>query len=64
MEDTSSYPDLMTVADVVAVTKVSEGRVRSMIRCGQLPHRRAGRVILVPKSVLADVFAPDPERTA
>lgn len=59
MRDLEQYPDLMTTAEVAEATGLAQRRIRTLITAGELPYRQAGRHILVPKSVLPEVFAPD-----
>lgn len=59
MLDLEKYPALMTTAQVSEATGLSPKRVRALITSGELPYRYAGRALLIPKSVLPEVFAPE-----
>ncbi|MEJ2886098.1 helix-turn-helix domain-containing protein [Actinomycetospora aeridis] len=58
MLDLEKYPALLTTAEVAEATGLSVRRIRTMIASGELPYRNAGRAILVPKSVMSEVFEP------
>ncbi len=45
----AAAPDVLTVEEVALVLRVSPGVVYRMIHRGELPNRRAGRRILIPR---------------
>ena len=57
MERTEMYADkVYTVAEVAAIFRVPSDTVRRLIRSGDLPAIRLGRVYRVPKSVIDGYF--------
>lgn len=50
-------PDLLTVAEVTSVLRVSRNTVYDAIRSGQVPVVRFGRRVLIPKRGLVELMA-------
>ncbi len=43
-------PEMLTVAEVAALLRVSEKSVREWVKSGRLPAIRIGKVIRIPRS--------------
>jgi len=51
----ASLPKFVTVAELVAVTKVSRQTISRKLRKNEIPHVRLGERILIPASFLTDM---------
>jgi len=54
MPDMDPLPRALTVEEAARVLRVSPGVVYGMVRSGVLPHRRAGRRILISRQRLQE----------
>lgn len=47
--DDADTPDVLTVSETAYLMRVSAGVVYGLVNSGELPHRRAGRRILISR---------------
>lgn len=51
-----SYPDVVTVAEIQKMLRISRSSVMKLIQSGAIDHRVAGRRILISKSSVIAYF--------
>lgn len=45
-----SYPDVVNIADVCTMLRISKKKAYELIHNNQLPYRKIGRIYRIPKS--------------
>jgi excisionase family DNA binding protein len=56
MKALADYPDVLTVPEVMAITRLGRNTVYESIGRGEIPHIKLGRRVLVPKAALRRLF--------
>jgi excisionase family DNA binding protein len=56
MKALAEYPDVLTVPEVMALTRLGRNTVYESIGRGEIPHVKFGRRILIPKAALSKLL--------